>query len=130
MRASAFEHKSRAIRSLQNALNLTDLTNICANVATSMLLCVFGVFEASNSDWQVHLRGAEILLRHETRYGDARESMTSFLTTWVLYHSVLAGFARKPSVQASNTTAVVLPLQTRDTTIVCYLSGLAKFMLT
>ncbi|KIW66023.1 hypothetical protein PV04_08232 [Phialophora macrospora] len=116
---TALKHKTRAIQFLHRSLSSLESSDLSTSLAASMLLCVYGVFDAVNSDWMVHLRGARGLLKQQTKTGIPDDVVTPFMRTWVLYHDVLADFAQQghdPGVEDDQTTH--LPPWSHDKTIV------------
>ncbi|KAH8671316.1 fungal-specific transcription factor domain-containing protein [Xylariales sp. PMI_506] len=87
----ALPYKAKALRSLSSSLSIDSMDITETQLATSMMLCVYNVFDETEGNWSLHLNGAKNLLRKLTniRGGYMRYH---FLFTWFLYHEVLGEF--------------------------------------
>ncbi|KAJ5096796.1 fungal-specific transcription factor domain-containing protein [Penicillium angulare] len=95
--AAALQFKAKAVRWLSLSLssethNDTDIAN--TQLAASMMLCVYSVFDETEGNWYFHLDGAKAMLHHlwNVSGGNLRYQ---FLYTWLVYHEVL-GAASQP----------------------------------
>ncbi|KAI0179333.1 fungal-specific transcription factor domain-containing protein [Hypoxylon sp. FL1284] len=88
----ALSYKAEALRSLSSSLS-GDVSITETQLATSMMLCVYNVFDESEGNWSLHLYGAQNILRRLASVRGGRLTYT-FLYTWFLYHEVLGGFSQ------------------------------------
>ncbi|KAI1128840.1 fungal-specific transcription factor domain-containing protein [Nemania abortiva] len=89
----ALPYKVEAIRSLSSSLSTESFGTTETQLATSMMLCVYNVFDETEGNWSVHLYGAQKIL-HELARKHGGQLAYSFLYTWFLYHEVLGGFSQ------------------------------------
>ncbi|KAI0849290.1 fungal-specific transcription factor domain-containing protein [Daldinia vernicosa] len=89
----ALSYKADALRSLSSSLSSESIGITETQLATSMMLCVYNVFDETEGNWNLHLRGAQTILQKlasihggQLKYG--------FLYTWFLYHEILGGFSQ------------------------------------
>lgn len=87
----ALQYKARSLHSLELSLRVERSDSMSAQVAACMMLCVYGVFDMSDGNWVVHLRGAKGIVE---KYHQCAE-LSSFLRSWLLYHEVLSQFSLK-----------------------------------
>lgn len=92
----ALRYKSRALRSLELSLRVDTSNVMSVQVAACMMLCVYGVFDTSDGNWVVHLRGAKSVVEEYQRSME----LSSFLRSWLLYHDVLSQFSLKISSES------------------------------
>ncbi|KAI0473272.1 fungal-specific transcription factor domain-containing protein [Xylariaceae sp. FL0804] len=90
---NALAYKGEAIRSLSSSLLAESVSATAAQLATSMMLCVYNVFDETEGHWHVHLQGARDILTQIASVNGGRVSHR-FLYTWFLYHEVLGGFSQ------------------------------------
>lgn len=89
----ALSYKAEAIRSLSSSLSGTESFNTTeTQLATSMMLCVYNVFDETEGNWSMHLYGAQKIL-HRLASIHGGYLTYAFLYTWFLYHEVLGGFS-------------------------------------
>ncbi|RYP50563.1 hypothetical protein DL768_003959 [Monosporascus sp. mg162] len=89
----ALPYKHKAIQSLSSSFS-TDSVGISeTQLATSMMLCVYSVFDETEGNWILHLSGAQKILYQLAKMRGQRLEY-NFLYTWFLYHEVLGGFSR------------------------------------
>ncbi|KAI1850704.1 hypothetical protein JX266_003986 [Neoarthrinium moseri] len=88
----ALPYKAKALRSLSSSLSADSVGITETQLATSMMLCVYNVFDESEGNWSLHLNGAKNILHNlaNIRGGYVRYN---FLYTWFLYHEVLGEFS-------------------------------------
>ncbi|KAJ8126763.1 hypothetical protein O1611_g6876 [Lasiodiplodia mahajangana] len=89
----ALPYKVEAIRSLSSSLSTESFGTTETQLATSMMLCVYNVFDETEGNWNVHLYGAQKIL-YELARKHGGQLAYSFLYTWFLYHEVLGGFSQ------------------------------------
>ncbi|KAI1178114.1 fungal-specific transcription factor domain-containing protein [Nemania sp. FL0916] len=89
----ALSYKAEAIRSLSSSLSTESFGTTEIQLATSMMLCVYNVFDETEGNWSVHLYGAQKLL-HQLAGIHGGQLAYRFLYTWFLYHEVLGGFSQ------------------------------------
>jgi len=104
---------------LNQSLQADDSEDLSAKLAACMLLCVYGVFDPTDGNWMVHLRGAKSLIGDSPSHPETQQSVSPFLRSWLLYHDVLAQFSQTMSgYESRDRTQVVLPKYTTEKTIV------------
>ncbi|KAI1750854.1 fungal-specific transcription factor domain-containing protein [Xylaria castorea] len=89
----ALTYKAEAIRSLSSSLSTESFGTTETQLATSMMLCVYNVFDESEGNWSLHLYGAQKIL-HQLASIHSGYLDYKFLYTWFLYHEVLGGFSQ------------------------------------
>ncbi|KAJ2979445.1 hypothetical protein NUW58_g7196 [Xylaria curta] len=89
----ALTYKTEAIRSLSSSLSTESFDTTETQLATSMMLCVYNVFDETEGNWSVHLYGAQKIL-HQLASIYGGHLAYRFLYTWFLYHEVLGGFSQ------------------------------------
>ncbi|KAI1439296.1 fungal-specific transcription factor domain-containing protein [Xylaria sp. CBS 124048] len=89
----ALSYKIEAIGSLVSSLSTESSGTTETQLATSMMLCVYNVFDESEGHWGLHLYGAQKILHQLAELHGGRLAY-SFLYTWFLYHEVLGGFSQ------------------------------------
>jgi len=118
--SQALQHKARALRLLNGSLQTDSPDDLSAKLATCMLLCVYGVFDNTDGNWMVHLKGAKTLMQSHSEAVhdiDNRQGISSFLRSWILYHDVLAQFSQ--TLPGSESEApVTLPASSEEKTII------------
>ncbi|KAK7888333.1 hypothetical protein LTR67_008679 [Exophiala xenobiotica] len=118
--SQALQHKARALRLLHQALQTDHPDDLSAKLATCMLLCVYGVFDTTDGNWKVHLKGAKTLVQSPSEAGhdiDSRQGVSSFLRSWMLYHDVLARFSQ--TLPGSGSRApITLPASSEEKTTI------------
>ncbi|KAI1344864.1 fungal-specific transcription factor domain-containing protein [Xylariaceae sp. FL0016] len=101
----ALTYKAEAIRSLSSSLS-TEAGTAETQLATSMMLCVYNVFDETEGNWNVHLYGSQNILNQLANIHGGQLAYR-FLYTWFLYHEILAGFSQ-PFQQWSNPVSLRL----------------------
>ncbi|KIV86538.1 hypothetical protein PV11_02141 [Exophiala sideris] len=115
----ALRHKARALQLLNQSLQADVSEDLSAKLAACMLLCVYGVFDPTDGNWMVHLRGAKGLIGDGLPRSGTQQSISPFLRSWILYHDVLAQFSQMMSGYGSQDSGhVVLPEYTSEKTII------------
>ncbi|KAI1615281.1 fungal-specific transcription factor domain-containing protein [Exophiala viscosa] len=115
----ALQHKARALRLLNQSLQEDVSEDLSAKLAACMLLCVYGVFDPTDGNWMVHLRGAKSLIGDHPSHPKTQQSVSPFLRSWLLYHDVLAQFSQMMSgYERQDPTQVVLPEYTAEKTVI------------
>ncbi|TGJ81471.1 hypothetical protein E0Z10_g7294 [Xylaria hypoxylon] len=89
----ALSYKAEAIRSLSSSLSTESFGTTETQLATSMMLCVYNVFDETEGNWSLHLYGAQKIL-HQLASIHGGHLAYRFLYTWFLYHEVLGGFSQ------------------------------------
>ncbi|KAI1270167.1 fungal-specific transcription factor domain-containing protein [Xylariaceae sp. FL1019] len=89
----ALSYKAEAIRSLSSSLSTESFGTTEIQLATSMMLCVYNVFDETEGHWSLHLYGAQKIL-HQLASIHGGHLAYSFLYTWFLYHEILGGFSQ------------------------------------
>ncbi|KAI0205838.1 fungal-specific transcription factor domain-containing protein [Astrocystis sublimbata] len=89
----ALTYKAEAIRSLSSSLSTESFGTTETQLATSMMLCVYNVFDETEGNWSLHLYGAQKIL-HQLANIHGGHLRYRFLYTWFLYHEVLGGFSQ------------------------------------
>ncbi|KAK6209288.1 hypothetical protein LQW54_006392 [Pestalotiopsis sp. IQ-011] len=87
----ALPFKAKALRSLSSSLAADSVGISETQLATSMMLCVYNVFDETEGHWALHLNGAKNILHRLMSFRDGYPRST-FLYTWFLYHEVLGEF--------------------------------------
>ncbi|ORY68814.1 fungal-specific transcription factor domain-containing protein [Pseudomassariella vexata] len=87
----ALPYKAMALRSLYSSLSSDSVGITETQLATSMMLCVYNVFDETEGNWYLHLNGAKNIL---CQLAGVRGSLLKygFLYTWFLYHEILGCF--------------------------------------
>ncbi|KAF3006689.1 hypothetical protein E8E13_008809 [Curvularia kusanoi] len=106
----ALKHKTRAIRDLSSSLANTSIHTMDSvtktrHFAASMMLCVYGVFDESDTAWYTHLAGAKSV------YDIIPEAVKSdvsfeFLEPWFQYHYIFSQYTYPP---VRNVYQITLP---------------------
>ncbi|KXJ90941.1 fungal-specific transcription factor domain-domain-containing protein [Microdochium bolleyi] len=89
----ALPYRVRAIRALSSSMTEQCHGTSEAQMAASMMLCVYNVFDETERDWAVHLQGAAHMLQ-QLAPDQASQSSRHFLCAWLLYHEVLGAFSQ------------------------------------
>ncbi|KAH9906819.1 fungal-specific transcription factor domain-containing protein [Xylariomycetidae sp. FL2044] len=87
----ALSYKAEALRSFSSSLSSDSAGIRETQLATSMMLCVYNVFDETEGHWNIHLNGAQEFLNQLAIIHGGKLSY-SFLYTWFLYHEILGGF--------------------------------------
>lgn len=66
---------------------------IDTQLAASLMLCVYSVFDETEGNWHMHLDGARYMLQ-KLAASNRGLVQSTFLLTWFLYHEVLACFTQ------------------------------------
>ncbi|KAI0390437.1 fungal-specific transcription factor domain-containing protein [Xylariaceae sp. FL0594] len=93
----ALSYKLEAIRLLSSSLSRQLSRTTETQLAISMMLCVYNVFDETEGNWSCHLGGAQNIL-YQLATIQSGHLAFRFLYTWFLYHEVLGGFS-KPLAQ-------------------------------
>ncbi|KAF2738754.1 hypothetical protein EJ04DRAFT_25944 [Polyplosphaeria fusca] len=99
----ALRHKVKAIKSLQESFQ-SEASSILSQFAVCMMLCVYSVFDASDTTWHLHLQGARTIAGALTNQ-DQKLPSFDFFASWFAYHDTFSNYSH------SNTS---LPNQTLD----------------
>ncbi|KAE8555933.1 hypothetical protein TMatcc_003232 [Talaromyces marneffei ATCC 18224] len=96
----ALPFKTKALRYLSYSLAGEEALRhpgvVETQLAASLMLCVYSIFDETEGNWHLHLNGAKNILRRlDTSKSGGRTS--SFLYTWFLYHEVLGGCSQHRS---------------------------------
>ncbi|RDW66979.1 hypothetical protein BP5796_09728 [Coleophoma crateriformis] len=102
---AAVPYKLNAIRLLSISIQSAE-SNIQAQFATCMMLCVCDVFDSVDGSWYTHLAAAETLAKLLPNQAD-----TSFQRSWLAYHTVLAKFSQS---QKGCKTSIIPRLPVND----------------
>ena len=116
MQEDALQYKARALRSLKKSLSSNGANTPSAQIATCMILCVYGVFDPGDGDWMIHLRGAKSLTDN---YAGCF-NLSPFVRSWLLYHDALANFS---SVGTDHGRILALPEKTEEKNVVSIASN-------
>ncbi|KOS19515.1 Transcriptional regulatory protein moc3 [Escovopsis weberi] len=94
---AAFKYKTNAIRHLSASLSSPASASSAdvseTQLAASMMLCIYNVFDETEGNWTLHLDGAKHMLSKVYRNHQQR-TQGDFFFTWFLYHEVLACFTQ------------------------------------
>ncbi|KAH7163547.1 fungal-specific transcription factor domain-containing protein [Dactylonectria estremocensis] len=85
-KTSAVSHLSQALISSSGATE--------TQMAASMMLCVYNVFDESEGNWNIHLSGARKMLQDLYAQRGPCRLDSEFTLTWFLYHEVLGCFTQ------------------------------------
>ncbi|KAK7736657.1 hypothetical protein SLS53_006863 [Cytospora paraplurivora] len=106
---AALPYKIQALQLLSHSLEKESSNDapIESQLAASMMLCVYNVFDADEGKWHLHLNGSRSLLH---RYADFKGGRLdySFLNTWFLYHEILGAFSQPHKHQYEGTSSLDL----------------------
>ncbi|PSR90869.1 fungal-specific transcription factor domain-domain-containing protein [Coniella lustricola] len=103
---AALCYKYRAIKFLNWSIQ-KESRHIESQIAASMMLCVYNVFDESEGNWDIHLDGSRDLLHtHAKLKGSPLEY--NFLNTWFLYHEILGAFSQPHKHQYEGTASLEL----------------------
>lgn len=89
----ALSYKADALRSLSSSLSSESVGITETQLATSMMLCVYNVFDETEGNWNLHLHGAQVIL-HKLAAIHGGRLKYGFLYTWFLYHEILGYFSQ------------------------------------
>ncbi|KAK1715641.1 fungal-specific transcription factor domain-containing protein [Colletotrichum lupini] len=89
---AASSHKIKAIHGLYKTLDNSSLSAE-THVATTMMLCMYTVFDENEAQFQLHLNGAKHMLMNSTSY-QRRQPVFQFLMGWIVYYDTLSEFAQ------------------------------------
>ncbi|KAH7135689.1 fungal-specific transcription factor domain-containing protein [Dendryphion nanum] len=87
----ALQHKVKAIKSLSKSFQ-EGPSAMLTQFATCMMLCVYSVFDPSDTTWHTHLRGAKIIAE---ALGKRERDMLcwDFLELWLDYHETFSTYS-------------------------------------
>ncbi|KAJ5884653.1 fungal-specific transcription factor domain-containing protein [Penicillium taxi] len=107
---AALPFKAKAVRSLASSLsyeNASDEAALNSQLAASMMLCVYSVFDETEGNWHSYLNGARTMSLHinDTFKG---KLCSQFLHTWLTYHEVLGAFSRPSEIIKHNSSSIDL----------------------
>jgi hypothetical protein len=89
----ALRHKVRAIQSLKESFEVRGGGGLkMAQLSACMMLCVYSVFDASDTTWHLHLQGAKSIT---DALSDSEKQMAcyEFLAPWFDYHNTFSGYS-------------------------------------
>ncbi|KAJ4993613.1 C6 finger domain-containing protein [Stagonosporopsis vannaccii] len=92
----ALKYKFQAIKNLSDSFASLAIENVDAvtktrHFAASMMLCVYGVFDESDTSWAMHLEGAKSV--YDTIPEAVKSSVDfEFLEPWFQYHYILSQY--------------------------------------
>ncbi|KAJ4363984.1 hypothetical protein N0V83_009438 [Neocucurbitaria cava] len=87
----ALKHKVRAIKSLSESVR-TESASKPTQLAACLMLCVYSVFDATDTTWNVHLQGAKTISGALTKQ-EQEMSCFEFISPWYNYHDTLSGYS-------------------------------------
>ncbi|KAF3040747.1 hypothetical protein E8E12_008790 [Didymella heteroderae] len=92
----ALKHKFRAIRDLSDSfatlsIQDADFATKTRHFAASMMLCVYGVFDESDTAWHMHLEGAKSIFNTIPEIVRSSPGF-DFLKPWFQYHYILSQY--------------------------------------
>ncbi|CRK34985.1 hypothetical protein BN1708_006608, partial [Verticillium longisporum] len=94
---SALKYKISAIKGLHESLTASSSfgwnADAEAQLATTMMLCMYSVFDEQEAQFHLHLDGAKKILR-SLQWHQQQRPVSDFLMNWVLYYDVLSSFAQ------------------------------------
>lgn len=89
----ALRHKVRAIQSLKESFEFrTGAGGKMAQLSACMMLCVYSVFDVSDTTWHLHLQGARGITDSLSE-GERQMSCYEFLAPWFDYHETFSGYS-------------------------------------
>jgi hypothetical protein len=103
----ALSYKAEALRSLSTSFSADVAGNTQAQLAASMMLCVYNVFDESEGNWTLHLNGAQTIL-HQLVLFQGDPLQYKFLYTWFLYHEILGAFSQPVPQESSGRASLQL----------------------
>ncbi|KAF3041016.1 hypothetical protein E8E11_007639 [Didymella keratinophila] len=112
----ALNYKFRAIKDLSDSFATMSIQHVDSatkirHFAASMMLCVYGVFDESDTAWHMHLEGAKSVF--DTIPEIVRSSPDfDFLRPWFQYHYIFSQYTYPPQTTES---IIRLPDHTADT---------------
>ncbi|KAJ4360695.1 uncharacterized protein N0V89_001262 [Didymosphaeria variabile] len=96
-REEALTHKVRAIKALADSFHCgspPDERTRLTQFASCMMLCVYSVFDASDTSWHTHLQGARnVVTSHLRALPGNQHRCNPFLKEWYEYHHTFSEFA-------------------------------------
>ncbi|KAH6989333.1 fungal-specific transcription factor domain-containing protein [Ilyonectria sp. MPI-CAGE-AT-0026] len=104
---AALPYKINAVSYLSRAL-ASNVGGTEIQMAASMMLCVYNVFDEAEGNWNVHLNGAKKMLQSLYTQRRRRRLDSEFTLTWFLYHEVLGCFTQP--LRAKEDEGDILPL--------------------
>ncbi|KAH8691551.1 fungal-specific transcription factor domain-containing protein [Talaromyces proteolyticus] len=93
---AALPFKAKAVRCLSSSLSSETCGGAAimnTQLATSMMLCVYSVFDETDGNWYSHLDGAKAMFYHLSAMSGGKLRY-QFLYTWLIYHEVLGAFSQ------------------------------------
>ncbi|ROW07452.1 hypothetical protein VMCG_03923 [Cytospora schulzeri] len=106
---AALPYKIQALQLLSHSLDKESSYDVPieSQLAASMMLCVYNVFDEAEGKWHLHLNGSRSLLH---RYADMKGGKLDygFLNTWFLYHEILGAFSQPHKHQYEGTSSLDL----------------------
>ncbi|KAF2001723.1 hypothetical protein P154DRAFT_489655 [Amniculicola lignicola CBS 123094] len=104
----ALRHKVRAIKSLSQSFQGGNVSKL-VQMSACMMLCVYSVFDASDTTWNLHLQGARTITKTLSREEQESPAM-QFLTSWFDYHDVFSSYSYASEVDPQMINVqIVLP---------------------
>ncbi|KAF1922745.1 uncharacterized protein M421DRAFT_426575 [Didymella exigua CBS 183.55] len=96
----ALKHKFQAIKDLSDSLATLSIQHVdyatrTRHFAASMMLCVYGVFDESDTAWHMHLEGAKLLLDTIPEKVKSAAGF-EFLKPWFRYHYIFSQYTYPP----------------------------------
>ncbi|KAF1958271.1 hypothetical protein CC80DRAFT_503054 [Byssothecium circinans] len=124
----ALRHKVNAIKLLSSSFENAASSRI-AQVSTGMMLCVYSVFDSSDTTWNVHLQGAKSLLRVFSK-SEREDPTLAFVMPWLEYHDVFSAYSHPVQyLPAQQLSDIVLPEATPATQKIIGLLGCSSELL-
>ncbi|PVH97578.1 hypothetical protein DM02DRAFT_730495 [Periconia macrospinosa] len=127
----ALKHKVRAIRLLSDSIQSPHQNKI-AQFSTCMMLCVYSVFDSSDTTWNLHLQGAKSVTQAFSEIDRSNPSI-AFMMHWLQYHDIFSAYSHSPNPSEKGTKpipTIVLPESTPKNQQIIGLLGCSLELLT
>ncbi|KAF2114460.1 fungal-specific transcription factor domain-containing protein [Lophiotrema nucula] len=96
----ALRYKVKAIKSLSDSFQNGTASQL-SQFASCMMLCVYSVFDASDTTWHLHLQGAKSITAALSQYERTMPSF-DFFSSWFNYHDTFSSYSHSANVASLN----------------------------
>ncbi|KAF2637258.1 hypothetical protein P280DRAFT_458462 [Massarina eburnea CBS 473.64] len=125
----ALSHKVKAIKLLSDSLQQNSGANRMAQFSTCMMLCVYSVFDSSDTTWNMHLQGAKSLKSSCCKFEQEYPAFV-FLNYWLEYHDVFSAYSYPAQTSSEQRLSdIILPESTPATQKIIGLLGCSTELL-
>ncbi|KAF2814254.1 uncharacterized protein BDZ99DRAFT_234292 [Mytilinidion resinicola] len=104
----AIQYKMAAFKRLCISLWISK-NSVAAQAASCMMLCVYSVFDPTDSSWPLHLKAAKDILKVIPEAART-DFPLPFLSVWVDYHDILSEYSQRyPTFSGTSASDVIVP---------------------